>query len=83
MMTLKTLSSMVVASLLLLTGCTDKKKENSVTSVIEVPTEHSWDDIKNHSIPDWFHDAKFGIFIHWGVYAVPAYTTRRLCGVVS
>ena len=24
-------------------------------------------------IPGWFEDAKFGIFIHWGVYSVPAY----------
>lgn len=27
----------------------------------------------NYKIPDWFRDAKFGIFIHWGVYAVPAF----------
>ena len=23
--------------------------------------------------PEWFDDAKFGIFIHWRVYSVPAY----------
>lgn len=28
---------------------------------------------QNYKIPEWFKDAKFGIFIHWGVYAVPAY----------
>ncbi len=28
---------------------------------------------QNYTIPDWFTDAKFGIFIHWGVYSVPAY----------
>ena len=27
----------------------------------------------NYKIPEWFRDAKFGIFIHWGVYAVPAF----------
>ncbi len=26
-----------------------------------------------HVMPDWFVDAKFGIFIHWGVYSVPAW----------
>lgn len=26
-----------------------------------------------HPMPDWFSDAKFGIFIHWGPYSVPAY----------
>lgn len=29
--------------------------------------------IKNHEVPDWFHDAKLGIFIHWGLFSVPAY----------
>ncbi len=28
---------------------------------------------QNYSIPDWFKDAKFGVFIHWGVYSVPAF----------
>jgi alpha-L-fucosidase len=26
-----------------------------------------------HSSPDWYNDAKFGIFFHWGVYSAPAY----------
>ena len=33
-----------------------------------------WDNIAaNYRFPEWFVDAKFGIFIHWGVYAVPAF----------
>ena len=28
---------------------------------------------QNYQIPEWFKDAKLGIFIHWGVYAVPAF----------
>jgi alpha-L-fucosidase len=28
---------------------------------------------ENYKIPEWFRDAKFGIFIHWGVYSVPAF----------
>ena len=26
-----------------------------------------------HEVPDWFRDAKFGIFVHWGAYSVPAW----------
>jgi alpha-L-fucosidase len=26
-----------------------------------------------HSSPDWFNNAKYGIFIHWGLYSAPAY----------
>jgi alpha-L-fucosidase len=29
--------------------------------------------IRSHVIPDWYHDAKLGIFVHWGLYSVPAW----------
>ncbi len=33
----------------------------------------NWESIRGqYKIPNWFRDAKFGIFIHWGPYAVPA-----------
>ncbi len=25
--------------------------------------------VKTHPLPDWYNDAKLGIFIHWGVYS--------------
>ncbi len=38
------------------------------------PFEPTWDSIKQHYVaPQWFTDAKFGIFMHWGLYSVPAY----------
>lgn len=34
----------------------------------------NWENIaENYKFPQWFMDGKFGIFIHWGVYAVPAF----------
>jgi alpha-L-fucosidase len=33
----------------------------------------TWDSIDKRPTPAWFSDAKFGIFIHWGTYSVPAY----------
>lgn len=33
----------------------------------------TWESINSRPVPQWFEDAKFGIFIHWGVYAVPAW----------
>jgi len=35
--------------------------------------EANWESIDSRPIPGWFTDAKFGIFIHWGLYAVPAW----------
>ena len=37
------------------------------------PYEATWESIAAHyRVPEWFEDAKFGIFMHWGVYTVPA-----------
>lgn len=33
----------------------------------------NWDSIKTHQVPDWYHNGKLGIFIHWGLYSIPAY----------
>ena len=33
----------------------------------------TWESLKKYETPEWFRDAKFGIFIHWGVYSVPAF----------
>jgi alpha-L-fucosidase len=35
------------------------------------PTFESLD--KANPVPEWFKDAKFGIYFHWGVYSVPAF----------
>ncbi len=40
---------------------------------IEGPFQPNWQSLTTYKVPDWYKDAKFGIFIHWGVYSVPAY----------
>ncbi len=35
--------------------------------------EPTWESIDRRPTPSWFTEAKFGIFIHWGVYSVPAF----------
>ena len=37
--------------------------------------EPNWHSLDSHPIPAWYTDAKFGIFIHWGVYSVPAFSS--------
>jgi alpha-L-fucosidase len=38
------------------------------------PYQASWDSIlARYKMPTWYEDAKFGIFIHWGLYSVPAF----------
>jgi alpha-L-fucosidase len=38
--------------------------------------EATWDSLKTYTVPDWYIDGKFGIFIHWGVYSVPAFSNE-------
>ncbi len=33
----------------------------------------TWDSLDRRANPSWYSEAKFGIFIHWGVYSVPSY----------
>jgi len=35
--------------------------------------EPTWESLDTRPLPQWYDDAKVGIFIHWGVYAVPSY----------
>ena len=38
------------------------------------PFQPTWESITNtFQTPKWYQDAKFGLFIHWGAYAVPAF----------
>ncbi len=37
------------------------------------PFQPNWSSLEGYQIPQWYKDAKFGIFIHWGAYSVPAY----------
>ena len=38
-----------------------------------MPYEATLESLRQHQVPPWVHDAKFGIFIHWGLFSVPAY----------
>lgn len=33
----------------------------------------NWESLGNYQVPEWYQDAKFGIWPHWGVYSVPAF----------
>ena len=37
------------------------------------PFTADWNSLGAYRVPEWYRDAKFGIFIHWGVFSVPAF----------
>src|SRR5689334_2125084 len=51
-----------------------------MTSIDQViangPFQASWESLSRYTVPNWYQDAKFGIFIHWGLYSVPAFANE-------
>lgn len=41
------------------------------TQANDGPYRADWETLRKFRIPQWYTDAKFGIFIHWGVFSVP------------
>lgn len=39
----------------------------------EGPYKDNWASLNAYQVPRWYKNAKFGIFIHWGIYSVPAF----------
>lgn len=46
---------------------------NDSIMIPEGPFKPAWEPLKQYKIPKWHMDAKLGIFIHWGLYSVPAF----------
>lgn len=36
----------------------------------------NWESLSQYRVPQWYKDSKFGIFIHWGLYSVPAFASE-------
>jgi alpha-L-fucosidase len=75
------LRSVTVAALLAATVCLSAQAPSPVRTrlatvdrvVAAGPFAPTWDSLAKFTTPEWYQDAKFGIFIHWGLYSVPAF----------
>jgi alpha-L-fucosidase len=59
-------STLIICVLISLAGC-----KNQPPKINYNPSFQSLEQV--NPVPEWFKDAKFGIYFHWGVYSVPAY----------
>ena len=75
MSTLKTASICLSVVTGLLCGCSSPKPPTAKHDRQSASAYTAdWESLKQHDpAPDWFRDAKFGIYFHWGVYSVPAF----------
>lgn len=61
---------LISMSALVFAACSTGKNDTST----EAKYQETWESLAtNEREPEWFKDAKFGIYFHWGVYSVPAY----------
>ncbi len=58
----------LIIALSCLAACSDQKNKE--------PYKPEWESLTQYEVPQWWKDAKFGIYFHWGPYSVPAYETE-------
>lgn len=47
------------------------------TNAFSQKVEANWESINSRPYPQWFSEAKLGIFVHWGLYSIPAYCSKE------
>ncbi len=53
-----------------------KNLEQIEAVIKQGPYEATWKSLQKKKIPEWFQKNKFGIFIHWGLYSIPAFNNE-------
>lgn len=49
---------------------------SAVTMGDGIRYDPTWESLDSRPLPQWYEDAKIGIFLHWGVYSVPSFGTE-------
>nr|XP_002734463.2 PREDICTED: alpha-L-fucosidase-like [Saccoglossus kowalevskii] len=51
------------------------KRLSVIVTTLQPPKQYkpTWESVDTRPLPDWYDNAKFGIFLHWGLYSVPAF----------
>src|SRR4051794_2423194 len=73
------LSALGAAGAVAAVGSTDLLRATAASAAIPGPANYtsSWASVDQHPpAPEWFQDAKFGIYYHWGVFSVPAFASE-------
>lgn len=64
----------VIASLLVVPAFAQQPAQKPAESTATQTYQANWESLDSRPMPQWWTDAKFGIFIHWGPYSVPAFS---------
>jgi len=72
MKTLIYLRIFLIIALIAITSCSQKNEAFHESEPIQ-KYEPNWQSLKQNPIPQWLQKSKFGIYTHWGPYAVHAF----------
>src|ERR1044071_3398982 len=67
-------ASVIAASDINVKSCNDARV--SLRGGHRLAFEPTLESLNAHRVPQWYEDAKFGIFIHWGLFSIPAFAAR-------
>ncbi|MGC6432213.1 MAG: alpha-L-fucosidase [Jejuia sp.] len=70
------LSLLLVLALFSCNNKANKQDTKDDSKKTAITYKADWESLKKHETPNWFLDAKFGIYCHWGPYSVPAHKTE-------
>ena len=62
----------LMTAMYLVSGCQQANGPETKGRVSSKQFDPTWESLKQHQTPQWLRDGKFGIYTHWGIYAVPA-----------
>ena len=65
------LSSLMTCLLVTCAWAVSTHAAEDAAKATEGPFKPTWESLKQYECPDWFRDAKFGIYAHWGPQSVP------------
>jgi len=70
-----TLLIYILSTILITVTVVGKKLIERSDNFIQLKTNYTpdWNSLDSRPLPQWYDEAKIGIFIHWGVYSVPSY----------
>src|SRR3984893_9005923 len=54
----------------------DSAMDRVEKTIMQGPFSATGASLEHYEVPKWYQDAKFGIFIHWGAYSVPAFDSE-------
>ena len=69
----KRLLSGLMIGVIVMTMMSKTGGTNTVMAEENIKFEASTESLSEYEVPEWYRDAKFGIFIHYGIYSVPAF----------